>query len=740
MSALSRRSFLQLSATAIGGLVLNVSLPGRAGAFADKQSGPWVFVRIEPGKPIVIGARGAEIGQGVKTSLPMLIAEELDVDWSQVRVEQLPFELVPAETEQGIAGKYGPQGAGGSTSIPDGFEELRQVGAKLRRTLLEAAAERWQLDADQLSTRSGTVVHPDGRTLPYADLAERAAVMPLAGEPLPLKSPADFRIIGKATRVADCKDIVTGTAAYGIDGRIKGALVAMIARCPFFEGGIESLDDSDALKVPGVRHVVRIPGPDPDKGLVNNLAAGVAVVADDTWSAKKGRDALKVKWSPGPWSDDSSAALEQRALRALNDSGEPARVDGDFVGAKSKAARVIESDFNMPFLAHCTMEPQNALIDLRDDSALLIASMQSPGGASRMISSMTGIDRLKIKVEMPRAGGGFGRRLENDFVAEAVLVAKAVKKPVRLIWSREDDMQNDWYRPSGVHRLTATLDDDGNLTGWSHRGAASDRRFRLPHFSDAEPWIACLDPDAFPAGCVDNYQSDFIPLEFGLARGWWRGPLPTFVAFAIQGFMDEVAAASGQDPLAFRLKLLGEPREMAYGGHGGPTIHTGRLASVLKRAADEIGYGRKLPDGHGIGLAMHFVFGGYTAHAIEASVENGKPIVHRCVCVTDVGQVVNPLGIEAQMMGGTIDGLSTALGLEITVRDGKIEQSNFPDYPLMRMADAPDVEVHILRTDFTPSGAGEMGIPTAAPALTNAIFAATGKRIRRLPIGNQLKG
>jgi len=737
----SRRQFLEISLLSGGGLLASFALPDRArAATAERLVDPrytplGAFVRIHTNNSIVIGARGCEIGQGVVTSLPMLIAEELEVRWDQVRVEQLPYGIMAGREPGKFAPKYGGQGAGGSTNIPDGWTELREAGVQIRQLLVAAAAQLWATDAAKLKARDAVVSHPDGRTATYGSLAARAAQLPLPAGPFELKQPADFRIIGKPTKTADCADIVSGRARYGIDAQMPGMLFAVIARSPYFDGTLKSLDDSAAKKMRGVRAIVPIAGPKPTEDFVRNLASGVAVVADSTWAAMQARKALKIEWTPGAWAKDSTAALETRCRAAV--AGEAGihtgRSDGDMKAVWAAAAKKIEAAYKVPFLAHATMEPPGATIHIVGNRVKLIASLQSPGGASRMINAMTGIPRLNIDIELPRSGGGFGRRLENDFVAEAVLVAQAVKQPVKLIWTREDDLQNDFYRPFGVQRLRAAADRDGKITGWSHRVAATSRKTRANRGDDPE-WVGTLDVDGFPANCVPNYLSEFVNVEFGLARGWWRAPLHTFAAFATQSFVDEVAFALKRDPLELRIEMLGASRDLEYKEHGGPIFSTGRLAAVMKEAAERIDYGRQLPKGRGIGLACHFTFGGYAAHAIEVQATGSGWHIERCVCVADVGQVVNPAGVEAQLMGGTIDGLSTAIGLEITVANGRIEQSNFDGYPLLRMPDAPRVETYVLPSTMQPSGAGEMGIPSAAPALANAIFAATGKRLRNLPL------
>jgi isoquinoline 1-oxidoreductase beta subunit len=733
----TRRQFLEITALGGGALLATFDFPVTAHAAAP-SSAPvplGVFVRIHPENTVVIGARGCEIGQGVRTALPMLIAEELEVRWEQVRVEQLDYGIQAGDQPDTFTNRYGAQFAGGSTNISEGWTSLREAGAQVRGLLIAAAAQRWGVEAGSLTARDGVVHHGDGRHATYGELAASATRLPLPAGPFKLKDPKDFRILGKPTRVADCADIVSGRARYGIDASVPAMLHAVVARCPWFDGRLKSFDDSAARKVRGVRAVVPIAAPPPGD-FTRNLAAGVAVVADNTWAALQGRRALKIEWVPGEWARDSTRELEQRCRAAVASAAniQAGRSDGDMTAAWRDAAQRIEADYKVPFLAHATMEPPGAVIELGEKRARLIASLQNPGGASRMIHAMTGIPRLDIAIELPRAGGGFGRRLENDFVAEAVLVAQAVNRPVKQLWTREDDLQNDFYRPFGVHRLRAALDNDGRIFGWSHRVAATSRKWRAGRGDDPD-WVGTLDIDGFPAGCVPNYLAEFTEVPFGLARGWWRAPLHTFTAFAIQSFVDEAAVAAGRDPLELRLEMLGEPRELEYREHGGPVFSTGRLAAVLREAARRIDYGRRRERGRGVGIAAHFTFGGYTAHAIEVSTAGKGWRIENCVCVADVGQVVNPSGVHAQLSGGTIDGISTATGLEITVENGRVRQSNFDGYPLLRLPDAPRVETYIVPSAVTPCGAGEMGIPGAAPALANAIFAATGRRLRDLPLG-----
>ena len=728
---LTRRGFLTVSATLAGGMLLRLSplhaatSPGAG----DAQLG--VFVRIDPTGPITIGARAPEIGQGVKTALPMLIAEELDADWSEVVVEQLPYGAIPADNPLGFSSKYGPQQAGGSTNVKFGWTPLRQAGAKARRMLVDAAAEAWGVDADTVRTDAGRLIHPTtGERHRYGEFAAAAAQREVPSEDQPLKSPEQFRIIGKPIPIVDTKGIVTGSEPYGIDCTIDGMVFASVTHCPYFEGDVASVDDAAARAIPGVLDVFTLPPA--ENGFSGHRVASVVVIAEDTWTAFKGKRALKIEWTPGPWADDSSEGLEQRAIEAFEGTGQVIRRDGDPAKAIAESPHQLAADYFVPHLSHATLEPQNVVIDLQKDAATVYMSTQVPQREIAAISALTGIRPEKITFHMPRSGGGFGRRLQQDVITEAVLIAQRVKRPVKLVWTREDDMRNDFYRPAGVQRIRAGYDDAGKLTGWSYRSAATDLQVGRGR---APAWIACLDPDAAPAGLLEHYEAEFLPIEDGLARGFWRGPQPTFCTFAIQSFFDEVAAATGQDPLAFRLAILEKDQELDYRDHGGPKYATARVRHVLERAAQTIGYGRDVPKRHGIGVAAGFVFGGYAAHAMEVSVgEGGEFAIERCVVAVDVGLVVNPSGLEGQIISGTIDGLSAALNQRISVAAGRVEQSNFPDYPLLQMAAAPDVEVEILEGESQPQGAGEMGVPTVAPALANAVYAATGHRIRRLPL------
>jgi isoquinoline 1-oxidoreductase beta subunit len=744
-----RRRLLVGGLTAGGGFLLGLPALGWAAeatpAPVSASPGGTIgfFVEILPDNRVVIGVAQPEIGQGVRTSMPMLVAEELDVDWSGVSIRQMPLGIV--KTADGYTWQYGGQGAGGSTSVVDNWGFLREVGATARHMLIQAAAARWNVAPAQCRTEPGHLVCDElGLRASYASLAADAARLPIpADDPAekpPLKDPADFRIIGKAARGMDAHAIVTGAARYGIDTALPGMRYAVIQRCPWLDGTVESFDDSAARKVPGVLDVFTITGPQSGEPYLV-LASGVAVVADSTWAALQGRKALRVEWNRGPHTTESTESFWQQAEALLEGTGQVVRDDGDYAAAVESAEKRVTARYRVPFVSHAPMEPQNCFAHVRDDGADIIAPTQMPAGASRAVAEVTGLPRENIRIEMTLVGGGFGRRLTNDYVAEAAMISQRIKGPVKLQWTREDDLQHDFYRPSGLHEMTAALDAGGRITGWTQRLASAGKYYRRADVQPDEQYAAELYVDDFPAGMVENLRLEWFAMRSGVPRGSWRAPAHTANAFVVQSFLDEIAHAGGRDPLQLRLDLYGENREMTYGQHGGPVFNPWRLSRLLRHVAERIGYDRARPAGRGVGVASHFTFGGYAAHAVEVTVgERGELTIERIVAAVDCGLVVNPLGVEAQLQGGTIDGLSTALGLAITVRDGRIEQSNFHDYPLLGMRGVPvDFEAHLLPWGDLPSGMGEMGLPSLAPALTNAIFNASGIRIRNLPIGTQLQ-